>query len=199
MSVEDEVSMGDPAPAKKPDEPHDKPELSLSEEELDQKRAREEFAEATKNFDLKAWIEGVRSARTTVRIYARADLDVHIQRVAAELAEAQQLGLVSLVKERQRKLKALRQQYFAASLDIVLEERSKEWQARKMRELQDAGVTDQKALTLGIVAAQIVDPEGAFTGDDLLELAEVIPSQVRRLVDAWGQISGVSQDALPVF
>ena len=199
MSVEDELSMGEATPVKKQDDAVEDAELSLSEVAVDEVLAKRDADRAIKGFDLRAWIDGVRSARTTVRLYSRPDLDVHIQRTVAELDEARQLGVMSLVKERQRKLVELKREYFAHSLDVVLEERSKEWQARQTRRFQDAGVTGSRALTLHLVASQIVEPAGEFTGEDLVELSEIIPSQVRGLVDAWGQISGVPAKDLPVF
>lgn len=200
MSVDDELSMGEPTPVKKQDEQSDDVELSLSESELDEVLARREFDAASKGFDLKAWIQGVRGARAMIRLYARPDLDQQIQAASAEMFEAMQTGDKLRQRALERKIVDVKKQYFSESIDIVLEERSKEWQARKTAELKQAGVEGNKALTLGLVASQIVEPADAFTGSDLLELAEVIPAQINELVEAWGRLSGQSDSkGLPTF
>lgn len=199
MSADDELSMGEAAPVAKPDEVADV-ELSLSEAELDEVVAKRDLDRAAADFDLKAWIEGVRSARTTVRLYSRPDLDERIQVIGAQIVEAMNLGERHRIPALKDKSKALMREFVASSLDIVLEERSREWQARKTAELKAAGVQGERAITLGLVAAQIVDPEGAFTGEDLAGLAEVIPSQVNHLVASWGKLSGQSDGkGLPTF
>lgn len=201
MSIEDELSMGDASPEKAKDEARDDDlELSLSEAELDEVLARREFDAASKGFDLKAWIQGVRGARAMIRLYARPDLDQQIQAASAEMFEAMQTGDKLRQRALERKIVDVKKQYFSESIDIVLEERSKEWQARKTAELKQAGVEGNKALTLGLVASQIVEPADAFTGSDLLELAEVIPAQINELVEAWGRLSGQSDSkGLPTF
>lgn len=200
MSVDDELSMGEATPVKKQDEQSDDVELSLSESELDEVLARREFDAASKGFDLKAWIQGVRGARAMIRLYARPDLDQQIQAASAEMFEAMQTGDKLRQRALERKIVDVKKQYFSESIDIVLEERSKEWQARKTAELKQAGVEGNKALTLGLVASQIVEPADAFTGSDLLELAEVIPAQINELVEAWGRLSGQSDSkGLPTF
>ena len=135
-----------------------------------------------------------------IRLYARPDLDQQIQAASAEMFEAMQTGDKLRQRALERKIVDVKKQYFSESIDIVLEERSKEWQARKTAELKQAGVEGNKALTLGLVASQIVEPADAFTGSDLLELAEVIPAQINELVEAWGRLSGQSDSkGLPTF
>ena len=200
MSVDDELSMGEATPVKKQDEQSDDVELSLSESELDEVLAKREFDTAVKDFDLRAWIEGVRSARATVRLYSRPDLDEQVQALAADMFEAMNSGDKATQRKCEAKIVALKKKYFAASIDVVLEERSRDWQARKTAELKQAGITSERELTLALVAEQIVEPEGAFTGEDLASLAEVIPRQINGLVEAWGKLSGVTDvKGLPTF
>lgn len=198
MSVEDELSMGEATPVKRQDEAVEDAELSLSEVAVDEVLAKRDADRAIKGFDLRAWIDGVRSARTLVRLYARPDLDEQIQAVGTQILEAMHLGDKARIAELKERELELKREFLSASLDIVLEERSKEWQARKMVELKEAGVTDSKLLTLSVMAAQIVEPEGGFTGEDLLALTEVIPKQVNTLVEAWGRLSGESK-GFPTF
>lgn len=200
MSVDGELSMGEPTPVKKQDEQSDDVELSLSESELDEVLAKREFDTAVKGFDLQAWIEGVRSARAMVRLYARPDLDEQVQALAADMFEAMNSGDKATQRKCEAKIVALKKQYFAASIDVVLEERSRDWQARKTAELKQAGVAGDRELTLALVAEQIVEPAGSFTGEDLAGLAEVIPRQINGLVEAWGKLSGVTDvKGLPTF
>lgn len=199
MSVDDELSMGEATPVKR-DESAEDVELSLSESELDEVLAKREFDTAVKGFDLQAWIEGVRSARATVRLYSRPDLDQQVQALAAELFEAMNTADKVAQRRLEAKILAVKKKYFAASIDVVLEERSRDWQARKTAELKQAGVAGDRELTLALVAEQIVEPEGAFTGEDLAGLAEVIPRQINGLVEAWGKLSGVTDvKGLPTF
>lgn len=193
MSIEEEMSFGQVG-ASTPEEP----EESMAAMSDREKRAA--MNEAVAQFDLEAFMGAARSQRATVRLYARPDLDEEITRLRADAFEATQRGDVHVVSGLKAQIKRAQDAYFAQAIDIVVEERSKAWQARKLQELKDKfpGVSSRE-LELEILAAQIVSPAGGFTGKDLTQLAEVIPSQINTLIRAWGELSGREERDLPVF
>lgn len=160
----------------------------------------ESLGDAVKKFDLKGFIQGVRPGRVSYRLYSRTDLDEEISRLRAEAMEVLTSGQNYRAQALNRKLKEAQEAYFAQSIDLVLEERSRDWTVRTTAELKQAGVSGHD-ITLGLVAGQIVEPAGV-TGEDLRELAEKIPGQINGLVKAWGELQRLSEEqakSLPVF
>ena len=146
MSVEDELSMGEASPVEQVDEAPEQVEQSITES------GQEPLDPA--GFDFKAFVEGTRTARVSHRLYSRADLDVEIAAAANDLHEALSLGVRGLIVEREKRVQALKKQYFASGMDVVLEEKSKDWQARETKRLKDAGVTgEHEDHLLGLLGA----------------------------------------------
>lgn len=171
-------------------------ELSLGETSTTTDEASVD--EAVKSFDLQSFIAGVRPGKVTVALYSRPDLEAHIGRVRSDGLDALNAGNKLGFEEASKRLVELQTKYAASRMDVTLEERSEDWQARKIEELKKEGIIDKKRLTLFLLAAQIVEPLG-LTGEDLEQLAEVIPTQVKRLVAAWGELQNQPIEGLPGF
>lgn len=165
-------------------------------------QAEESLGEAVEKFDLQRFIEGARSARATVRLYSRPDLDEEIGLIRQDLFEAAASGDHRRQVELKKRLEDAQHAYFAQSIDLVIEERSKDWQARQTKAIKEARPDiSRRDLTLELVARQIIAPY-RFTGRDLSEIAEVIPSQVNRVIRAWAELQQVSPEearVLPAF
>lgn len=187
MSVEDELSMGEASPVEQVDEAPEQAVTDSEQELLD-----------PAGFDFKAFVEGTRTARVSHRLYSRADLDVEIAAAANDLHEALSLGVRGLIVEREKRVQALKRQYFASGMDVVLEERSRDWQARETKKLKAAGVTGEHEIVLGLIAGQVVSPAGV-TADLLSEFREVAPGQIKNLVNTWRQLQNLEAKGLPVF
>lgn len=179
MGLEDEVSLGEPSEA--------------SVEDLEG-----QFEEAVEKFDVQKFLEGARSARVTVRLYARPDLDARITKERTAMFEAMQAGNQMRVKACEREINALQDAFFRQALDVTLEERSREWQARKRLELKNAGVSDERRIVFELIAAQMLEPN-RFTAEELAGLHETIPGQIKGLVEAWAELSNTDPAGLPVF
>ena len=190
MSVEDELSMGEASPVEPVEEAPEQVEQSITESD------QEPLDPA--GFDFKAFVEGTRTARVSHRLYSRADLDVEIAAAANDLHEALSLGVRGLIVEREKRVQALKRKYFASGMDVVLEERSKDWQARETKRLKAAGVTGDHEIVLGLIAGQVVSPHGV-TRELLGEFREVAPGQIKNLVNTWRQLQNLDSKGLPVF
>ncbi len=149
-------------------------------------------------FDMGAFLGGVRSRRRVVRIYGRGDLEAKADMIRADMHDALMQGNQNLVGELTHRLKKVQAEAQAASLNIVLEERSHEWQAKKLEELKAGGVTDPVEQQFHLVASQIVDP-AEVDGQMLTDFAKVIPGEITRVMKAWAELSGHSEDGLLPF
>lgn len=178
MSIDDELSIG---------------------ETVDEIKPEESLSDPVADFNLKAFMEGIRPGRVTVRLYARPDLDQQITQINSDAYEAQIRGDRVRLRELDNQKRILEEAFFKHSLDLVIEERSKEWQADMRRVIRTQGVTDDRLETLSLIAKQIVQPAGAVTGDDLLQMSTIIPTQIRQLVEAWASLHKMGNVGLPVF
>ncbi|WP_461005082.1 hypothetical protein [Trueperella pyogenes] len=149
-------------------------------------------------FDMAAFVNGVRSRRRVVRIYGRGDLEAKADMIRADMHDALMQGNQNLVSELTHRLKKVQAEIQDAALNVVLEERSHEWQARKLEEIKAAGVTSEVDQQFHLVASQIVDPV-EVDGQMLAEFAKVIPGEVTRIMKAWADLSGHSESVLLPF
>lgn len=164
----------------------------------EKKRLAKAADNAARDFNFEAFVSGVRSARVSYRLYGRPDLDVQISALSNDLREAVGLGVPSLMRELKRKIVAVKEEYFASAMDVVLEERSTDWQAREKKLMVEAGITDPHRQVLELVARQTVEPVGV-SADLLEQFREISPTQIQGLVHAWSTLQNIDQKGLPVF
>ena len=141
-------------------------------------------------FDFATFLEGVRSRCKTVRVYARHDLEAQIDALRAKALDLMNAGRVSELAGVEKEMKQLADKHAKHALDIVLEERSRDWQARKVKELKAEGITGDHRLEIHLIAAHVVAPEGV-DGALLEELAERAPGEMMRVAKAWAELHRV--------
>ncbi|MBM9432337.1 hypothetical protein [Flaviflexus equikiangi] len=173
-------------------------ELEALKAASEKKRLAKAVDEAAKDFDFEAFVSGVRSARISYRLYGRPDLDVQISALSNDLREAIGVGSSSLMRELKRKIIAVKEDYFASAMDVVIEERSTDWQAREKKLMVEAGITDPHRQVLELVARQVVEPSGV-TADLLEQFKTISPTQIQGLVSAWSTLQNIDPKGLPVF
>ena len=176
----------------------DDAEIAAMRAAQDTQKAKADLDEAAAEFDFAAVVKGSRPGRVSYRLYSRPDLDVQISAFASDLAEAISRGATSQAREISERIKALKAQYHAASMDVVIEERSSDWQAREKKQLNNNGVTGEHSLVLGLIAEQVESPAGV-TRELLEEFRKISPRQIKGLVKAWADLHGIPDKGLPVF
>lgn len=167
-------------------------ERALAEQAAAEERAK--VSAAVEAFDLQDFISSMERRSVTVRLYARGDFDREVSVLKAEGLEHLQAGRTLLFKQNRERLTELVAEYHRQSIDITLEEWTKAEQAVELKKIRAAGVEGDAMQTLHLIAAQISDPsELRGDGATLEQFAKVIPSQVRALVRAWGELQELEQ------
>lgn len=190
----DELSMDDPRPI----EDDREEETSLGESRRPTAEERDAYDEQVAKFDLQDFINSIHTSQVTVRLYSRGDLEERISRLRHKLLEQFQRGDLTGQREIGEKIQTLIAEYHAQYLDITLAEASKAQQALAVKEARAAGVTNRNHTTLWIIASQIVEP-AEIDGPLLIAWSQQIPSQIKSLVKAWGQLQKLDVDGLPAF
>lgn len=178
MSINDELSMNEVAPEVIED-------------------SRENIEEQVANFDFQDFLSKAARDRATVRLYSRGDLNQQATLVRTQLFEAMQRGQTVRQKQLAEKLDEITEAYFRQYLDFTLEESTPREQATVLRKIKEKGITDSAVQQLHLIAAQIVEPAGV-RGEDLEDLANLIPSQIKLLVKAWQELQRIEEN-LPAF
>lgn len=142
------------------------------------------------DFDLTAWMEGVRPTRRGVRLYSRADVIARLEQVADEIDEAPDGSDVNdLIDEAEK----LQETFVNGVVWVVVEKRSTEWLDNFREEgakrlgvtLNDKGEVGDRAkaqrLMFEQIAAQVVEPEG-FTAEHLERLYDANEGEVTKLM-----------------
>lgn len=140
------------------------------------------------DFDIDAFVAGVRPATRAVKIYARADLlapiaelDERIQRhdAQAQAGEDPDEDADELIEQ----IEALQDEFLASGKWFHVRGRSDAWRDGLKKKLKKAGASDND-ITLEMVAASIVTPSGV-TKKHLKAIQEINEAEVKKLVVAW--------------
>src|SRR5690606_37209658 len=140
------------------------------------------------DFDIDAFVAGVRPTMRAVKIYARPDLLAPITELEAriqhhdaqvEAGEAPETDRDEMIDE----IEELQDQFFASGKWFHVRGRSDSWREGTKKTLKKAGASDNDA-TLEMVAASIVTPTGV-TKKHLKAIQEVNEVEVKKLVVAW--------------
>lgn len=190
----DELSLVDHRPV----EDDREEEMSLGESRRPTVEERDAYDEQVAKFDLQDFINSIHTSQVTVRLYSRGDLEERISRLRHKQLEQFQRGDLIGQRETGKKIQNLIAEYHAQYLDVTLAEASKAQQALAVKEARAAGVTNRNHMTLWVIASQIVEPV-EIDGPMLIAWSQEIPSQIRSLVKAWGQLQDLDVDGLPSF
>ena len=143
---------------------------------------------AAEDFDIDAFVAGVRPSTRAVKIFARADLyapiaelDERIQRHDAQVAAGEEPD--EDVDELIEQIEALQDEFLASGKWFHVRGRSDAWREGLKKKLKKAGASDND-ITLECVAACIVTPSGV-TKKHLKAIQEVNEAEVKKLVVAW--------------
>ena len=140
------------------------------------------------DFDIDAFVAGVRPSTHAVKIYARADLlapiaelDERIQRHDAQVAagEDSDIDVDDLIEQ----VEQMQDEFLASGRWFHVRGRSDAWREGVQKKLKKAGASENDA-TLEMVAASIVTPSGV-TKKHLKAIQEVNEAEVKKLVVAW--------------
>lgn len=154
-------------------------------------RALSDFIDTTpalpepQDFDLAAFIGGVRPTRRSVRIHARADLIGRLEQIADRIdALPDGAEVDALIDEAERM-----QAEFAAGVWFTIEKRSSEWvkhfrdDTAKTYGLDPESEDGRVSLLLHQLAAQIITPSGV-TYDHLRAMFDTNEGELNKLIVA---------------
>ena len=153
------------------------------------------------NFDLDAWLEGVRPTRRAVLLYGRSDVIARMEEIAGTIGDSPDDDVDEMVEEFER----LKAAFLDSGRWFVVEARSPEWVDDYRRAAKkDLGITKKDdpterqkvSVLLGQLAQQIVTPHGV-TVTALERLHETAPGELNKLIVAMTyaneQLSGTAK------
>lgn len=152
------------------------------------------------NFDLDAWLDGVRPTRRAVLLYGRSDVIARMEEIAGTIEDADDAEADELVDEFER----LKAAFLGSGRWFVVEGRSPEWvddyrrAAKKELGSKKDDLTERQKVRvlLGQLAQQIVTPQGV-TVAALERLHETAPGELNKLIVAMTyaneQLSGTAK------
>lgn len=137
------------------------------------------------NFDLDAWIDGVRPTRKSVKLYPSAHLVARMEELAVEIDNADDDDNVDhLIDEFEQA-----REQFKDGVWFTVEQRASEWQRQfrkdlaKRHNLKDDTDHDAETISLYQLAAQLVQPEGV-TFNQLRKLQQSNEGELAKLINA---------------
>lgn len=142
------------------------------------------------NFDLDAWVEGVRPTRKSVKLYPSAHLVARMEELAVEIDNTpEDVNIDGLIDEFYQ---AKRQ--FHAGVWFTIEQRSSEWVQKfrkdmaKRHNLKDDEDKDAATISLYQMAEQIIQPQGV-TYNHLRKLQANNEGELAKLIGALQRVN----------
>lgn len=152
-------------------------------------------------FNLQAFVRGVRPTRRSVKLYQQADLVSQLEKLADQIEQLPDGPQVDALIDQAEDLQA---KFLSGGVWFTVEKRSSEWvQAYRERTAAAAGLkntdTEQAKMQLMLhqLAAQIVEPAGV-TVEDLRAMYDQNEGEVSKLVVAMTMVNEQVAEAAKV-